>query len=59
MIAGRDGQAGPTAGPDLETQIERLALWDDRSEKLLQVNHPDMGWMFYDKNGDGKPDAGF
>jgi len=50
---------GPVSGPDLETQIERLALWDDRSEKLLQVNHPDMGWMFYDKNGDGKPDAGF
>jgi hypothetical protein len=54
----QDG-GGPVAGPDLETQIERLVLWDDRSEKLLQVNHPDMGWMFYDKNGDGKPDAGF
>lgn len=54
----QDG-GGPISGPDLETQIERLALWDDRSEKLLQVNHPDIGWMFYDKNGDGKPDAGF
>jgi hypothetical protein len=54
----QDG-GGPVSGPDLETQIERLVLWDDRSEKLLQVNHPDMGWMFYDKNGDGKPDAGF
>eukprot|EP00456_Euglypha_rotunda_P080912 TRINITY_DN786_c0_g2_i1.p1 TRINITY_DN786_c0_g2~~TRINITY_DN786_c0_g2_i1.p1 ORF type:complete len:868 (+),score=194.82 TRINITY_DN786_c0_g2_i1:2039-4642(+) len=54
----QDG-GGPVTGPDLESQIERLILWDDRSEKLLQVNHPDMGWMFYDKNGDGKPDAGF
>jgi len=54
----QDG-GGPISGPDLETQIERLGLWDDRSEKLLQVNHPDMGWMFYDKDGDGKPDAGF
>lgn len=54
----QDG-GGPITGPDLETQIERLALWDQRSDKLLQVNHPDMGWMFYDKNGDGKPDAGF
>ena len=53
----QDG-GGPVAGPDLESQIERLALWNDRSEKLLQVNHPDPGWMFYDKNGDGKPDAG-
>lgn len=53
----QDG-GGPVAGPDLETQIERLALWNNRSEKLLQVNHPDPGWMFYDKNGDGKPDEG-
>ena len=54
----QDG-GGPVSGPDLETQIERLGLWDNRSEKLLQVNHPDIGWMFYDKDGDGKPDAGF
>ena len=53
----QDGGA-PIAGPDLETQIERLALHDDRSEKLIQVNHPDIGWMFYDKNGDGIPDSG-
>jgi len=53
----QDG-GGPATTPDLESQIERLALWNDRSEKLLQVNHPDPGWMFYDKNGDGKPDAG-
>src|SRR5262249_772342 len=49
----------PTAGPDLESQIERLALHDGRSEKLIQVNHPDLGWMFYDKDGDGKPDGGY
>ncbi len=54
----QDGGA-PIAGPDLETQIERLALHDNRSEKLIQVNHPDIGWMFYDKDGDGKPDSGF
>lgn len=53
----QDG-GGPTTATNLEDQIERLALWDDRSEKLLQVNHPDLGWMFYDKNGDGKPDGG-
>ena len=54
----QDG-GGPVAGPDLETQIERLALHDDRSEKLIHVNHPDLGWMFYDKDGDGQPDSGF
>lgn len=49
----------PLVADNLEDQIERLALWDDRSEKLVQVNHPDLGWMFYDKNGDGQPDGGF
>ena len=54
----QDG-GGPTADDDPEIQIERLALWDERSEKLVQVNHPDIGWMFRDRNGDGTPDAGF
>lgn len=53
----QDG-GGPTTASNVEEQIERLALWDDRSEKLVQVNHPDMGWMFYDKDGNGEPDAG-
>src|SRR4029077_4027312 len=54
----QDG-GGPTADEDPEIQIERLALWDGASEKLVQVNHPDMGWMFGDRNGDGTPDSGF
>lgn len=53
----QDG-GGPQTDSDPATQIERLALWDDHSEKLLQVNHPDLGWMFYDANGDGEPDDG-
>jgi hypothetical protein len=54
----QDGGAPP---PDLapEIQIERLAFWDGGSEKLIQVNHPDLGWMFRDRNGDGQPDKGF
>ena len=54
----QDG-GGPTADDDPAMQIERLALWDGASEKLVQVNHPDIGWMFRDRNGDGTPDAGF
>ena len=50
---------GPLPDADPATQIERLALWDQRSEKLIQVNHPDLGWMFYDKDDDGQPDSGF
>jgi hypothetical protein len=54
----QDGGA-PTADDDPEVQIERLALWDGASEKLVKVNHPDIGWMFFDRNGDGEPDSGF
>ena len=49
---------GPVTDPDPATQIERLARWDDQAEKLVQVNHPDLGWMFYDRDGDGTPDMG-
>ncbi len=54
----QDGGA-PLTDPDPEKQIERLALWDNRSEKLVQQNHPDLGWLFFDKNGDGRPDGGY
>ena len=54
----QDG-GGPVTDSSPETQIERIALWDDRSEKLIQQDHPDLGWLFYDKNGDGTPDGGY
>jgi hypothetical protein len=54
----QDG-GGPTTDEDPEVQIERLALWDGKSEKLVQQNHPDIGWLFFDRDGDGKPDGGF
>jgi hypothetical protein len=54
----QDG-GGPLSDVSPEAQIARLALWDNRSEKLVQQNHPDLGRLFYDKDGDGKPDGGF
>ncbi|MBW3539756.1 MAG: CehA/McbA family metallohydrolase [Planctomycetes bacterium] len=54
----QDGGA-PQTDTDPEVQFERLALWDDRSRKLIQQNHPDIGWLFYDKNGDGEHDEGY
>ena len=54
----QDG-GGPVTDSSPETQIERLSLWDNRSQKLIQQNHPDIGWLFYDKDGDGKADKGF
>lgn len=54
----QDGGA-PIPDDSPEKQIERLALWDDRGDKLVQQNHPDIGWMFYDRDGDGKRDSGY
>ena len=50
---------GPVSDADPSVEVARLAMWDDKSEKLIQHNHPDIGWVYFDKNGDGKPDAGF
>ena len=54
----QDGGA-PMRDLDPEIQVERLALWDGYSEKLIQLNHPDLGQVFFDRNGDGMPDQGF
>ena len=59
MRPGAQDGGAPTTDDDPEVQIERLALWDGASEKLVQVNHPDIGWMFFDRDGDGVPDSGF
>lgn len=55
----RQDGGGPVTDESPEVQIERVALWDNRSEKLIQQNHPDLGWLFYDRNGDQKPDHGY
>jgi hypothetical protein len=55
----RQDGGGPQTGDNPDTQVERLALWDDRSEKLIQQDHPDIGWLFFDRDGNGEPDSGF
>lgn len=54
----QDG-GGPQTDLSPETQMERLAAWDGNSVKLIQQNHPDLGWLFYDKDGDQVPDGGY
>ena len=39
-------------------QIERLALWDGSSDKLVQTNHPTIPQIFGDRDQDTKPDGG-
>ena len=50
---------GPTTDVDPAKQIERLALWDNKSDKLVQQNHPNLQQLLKDKDLDGKPDGGF
>jgi hypothetical protein len=54
----QDG-GGPAVGPDPLAQMRKLVDADGASEKLIQQNHPDIGWLFYDADGDGTPDLGF
>ncbi|NND99468.1 MAG: CehA/McbA family metallohydrolase [Pirellulaceae bacterium] len=42
-----------------ETQIARLAMWDDNADKIVQTNHPNMRQMVLDRDLDGKEDGGF
>lgn len=54
----QDG-GGPVTDQNPEIQIERLALWDNKSDKLVQMNHPNLPQILGDKDLDKKPDEGF
>lgn len=55
----QDG-GGPTVrDDDPVAQIERLALWDGGSDKLVQMNHPHLIQVLGDRDTDGSPDGGF
>jgi hypothetical protein len=54
----QDGGA-PQVDSNPVVQVERLALWDDNSDKLVQGNHPNLFQILGDRDLDGKPDGGF
>ena len=54
----QDG-GGPRVDGNPVTQIARLAMWDDESDKIVQTNHPNMQQLLRDKNLDGKEDGGY
>lgn len=56
---GLQDNGAPQTDGDPELQIRRLATWDNNSEKYVQTNHPDLGWMYFDRDGNGARDAGF
>ena len=54
----QDG-GGPTVSSNPVTQIARLAMWDDNSDKLVQTNHPNMRQLVSDRDLNGEDDGGF
>ncbi len=54
----QDG-GGPRTDSNPLLQIERLAMWDNNSDKLVQENHPNLVQIVGDRDLNGKPDGGF
>ncbi len=54
----QDG-GGPTTAVDPVVQVERLKLWDNGSEKLVQMNHPNLVAILGDRDSNGEADEGF
>ncbi|KAA5542300.1 carboxypeptidase regulatory-like domain-containing protein [Roseiconus nitratireducens] len=50
---------GPRTDPNPVVQIERIAMWDDGSAKVVQENHPNLHQIYGDLDVDGRPDDGF
>ncbi len=59
VMEGVEGGGAPRTDKDPKVQIGRLFHHDHDSEKFVQQNHPDVGWLYFDKNKDGKPDGGY
>lgn len=56
--ARRQNGGGPETDINPIVQIERLAMWDDGAEKLVQTNHPNLRQIYGDTNADGIADEG-
>lgn len=52
-----NGSPPPNADPYM--QMKGLYEYDKDKIKLVQQNHPDIPWLYFDKNEDGKLDGGF
>lgn len=59
MQHGKRGYGAPKTDADPFVQMSRLYAYDSSRFKLMQQNHPDIGWLYFDKNSDGKIDKGF
>jgi hypothetical protein len=56
---GAQSGGSPRTDKDPGVQIRRLYEYDGGAEKYVQHNHPDIAWLYYDRDRDGKIDGGF
>lgn len=56
---GQQSGGAPMTDKDPRVQISRLFNYDQKAEKFVQHNHPDIGWLYFDKDRDGHADGGF
>ena len=56
---GAQSGGAPRTDKDPAVQIRRLSEYDGGAEKYVQHNHPDIGWLYYDRDRNGKIDGGF
>jgi hypothetical protein len=56
---GKQGGGFPGTDADPYLQMKGLYDYDDKSFKFMQQNHPDIPWLYFDKDKDGRIDQGF
>lgn len=54
----QDG-GGPQTSTNPVEQIERLAMWDNGADKVVQANHLNIHQVYGDRDTNGVPDEGF
>lgn len=59
MVPRTQDNGAPQTDENPLVQIERLAMWEDGAEKLVQINHPNLVQMLGDRDTDGTADGGF
>jgi hypothetical protein len=59
IVEGAQGGGAPQTDKDPKVQISRLFHYDNDAPKFVQQNHPDVGWLYFDRDQDGKIDGGF
>jgi hypothetical protein len=56
---GKRGNGAPKTDRDPYVQMKRLYDYDNGNFKMMQQNHPNIGWLYFDKDRNGDADGGF